>query len=80
METHEFYCLNCGELAMALPRPRGHRRPRFHRKKLYCVHCKNTINTIECINEQEVALFKASFAAGEFVEEAKESLKRIDNL
>lgn len=65
---------------MTLPRPRGHLRPKFHRKKLYCTSCHCTINTVECANELESAQFKEAFAAGEFLQEAEESLKheRID--
>lgn len=72
--AHDFYCIKCGNKNFAIPRKQGNQRGKFHRKKLYCVHCKATINCIECRNEEEVAEFKEAFERGEFKDEAEESL------
>ena len=53
---------------------------KFHRKRLYCYHCKQEINCIECRNEEEVWEFKEKFEAGEFKEEAKKSLIHIHSV
>lgn len=71
---HDFYCINCGQKNLAILRADGRLKEKFHRKKLYCYHCKNTINCIECRSDEEVQEFKEMFERGEFQDEAKESL------
>lgn len=75
IDIHDFYCLKCGERALSCVRPQAHRREKFHRKKLYCPHCRVMINTIEVKNDEEAYEFKEAYAKGEFVEEAKLSLE-----
>lgn len=74
-EMHNFYCLNCGNLSMPLMRPRGFLRESGHRKVMYCPHCKLYINHYECSNDEEAFDFKTRFEAGEFKEEAAESIE-----
>lgn len=75
--THNFFCINCGNPTIPIMRKSGQMHGKFHRKRLYCYHCKQEINCIECRNEEEVWEFKEKFKAGEFKEEAKESLIHI---
>ena len=70
IDIHDFYCIQCGERALSCVRPQSHRRERFHRKKLYCPHCKVMINTIEIKNDVEAYEFKEMYEAGDFKEEA----------
>ena len=51
LELNSFYCINCGNKSMELPRKRGCRSETFHRKNLYCPHCKLTLNHIEIKND-----------------------------
>ena len=76
-ETHNFYCINCGNQTLPVVRREGRMKGKFHRKKLYCYHCKQEINCVECRNELEVYDFKKAFEAGEFKKEAEESLQHI---
>ena len=76
IDIHDFYCLQCGERALSCVRPQAHRREKFHRKKLYCPHCKVMTNTVEVKNDEEAYEFKEAFNAGEFQEEARLSLER----
>ena len=78
-DTHKFYCLNCGEEGIPLPRKRGRQRERFHRKKMYCFHCHNTVNHIECKTIEEVEKFKEEFKRGVYKDEAQESMAFIRN-
>ena len=71
---HDFYCIKCGQKSLSIPRNDGRLHGKFHRKKLYCFHCGEEINCIECRNEDEVREFKKSFNKGEFIDEAEESL------
>ena len=73
-EAHKFYCLACGSEGLPLQRKQGQKREKFHRKKLYCPHCKNTVNHIECKTMEEVEEFKIEFSKGVYENEAKESL------
>ena len=74
-EEHQFFCINCGKRGIPLSRPNGRQRASMHRKKLYCYHCRNTVNHVECRNEVEVAQFIEDFNNGIYIEEAKESLE-----
>ena len=58
-------------------RKQGHQHKRFHRKKLYCIHCKMEVNHVECKTPEDVMEFKEMFANGEFEEECKESLEYL---
>ena len=78
-DTHKFFCLNCGEEGIPLPRKRGQQRKSFHRKKMYCIHCHNTVNHIECKSSEEAQKFKQEFGEGVYIDEAKESLDFIRN-
>lgn len=75
---HNFYCINCGNKSLTLPRKRGHFHKKNHRKRLYCFHCKTEVNMVECQNYEDELNFKEDFANGLFQEEAKESLKFIE--
>ena len=76
-EIHDFYCLNCGNKGIELPRKRGQKKEKFHRKKMYCFHCHNTVNHIECKTIEEVAQFKEEFKQGVYKDEAQESMAFI---
>ena len=74
-EEHSFWCINCGKRGIPLSRTTGRQRERFHRKKLYCPNCKVTVNHIECKNSIEIEQFQEEYQAGNFQEEAKESVE-----
>ena len=44
---HSFYCIQCGNKGIPIMRNNGRAKEKFHRKKLYCLHCKQEINHIE---------------------------------
>ena len=73
----ELFCLNCGNRGIPIYRQRNKIREAGHRKALYCIHCKETVNHYECRNSNEVLDFKSRFATGEFTAEAKDSIAFI---
>ena len=73
----DFYCMNCGNKSMSLPRKQSRQYKSFHRKKLYCPHCKTLVNHVECKNEVDAYNFKQDFEEGLYTEEAKESIEYI---
>lgn len=73
-ETHTFWCIRCGQQTIPIMRKAGFMHGKFHRKKLYCLHCKAEINCIECRNDNEVWEFKRNFEEGVYKDEAEESL------
>jgi len=75
----DFYCIQCGNKAMSLPRKRSHQHKSMHLKKLYCPHCKITINCVECKNEEEIYDFKINYQNGEYQKALEESLELIYN-
>lgn len=70
---HDFYCLDCGQKSLTLPRQSGHLHKKFHRKKLYCRNCKCYINHIECRNDFEVWEFEDKWRNGTYIDEAAAS-------
>lgn len=77
MNTHDFYCMKCGKKGLPVIRPRNNQREKFHRKKLYCIYCKEEVNHIECCNDQEVNKFLQNFKEGVYQDEAEASLSFI---
>ena len=78
-DTHKFFCLACGAEGIPLARKRGQQKERFHRKKMYCYHCQNTVNHIECKSSEDVEKFKEDFKQGVYKNEAEESLAFVQN-
>ena len=78
-QEHNFYCIKCGKKGIPLARQTGHQRGKFHRKKLYCLSCKQEVNHIECRNEEEVLTFKRNFENGVYIDEANESIQYTGN-
>ena len=75
----EFYCLKCGQKSFPILRNAGYQKKAGHRKKLYCFHCQEEINHIECRTMEEVEQFKQNFENGVYVNEAEESLAFVRN-
>jgi hypothetical protein len=74
---HSFYCMKCGQKGIPLARKEGYQHKSFHRKKMYCVFCKQEVNHIECKNYEEIMKFKEDFESGVFVDEAEESISYV---
>ena len=74
-----FYCLHCGNRGIPIQRSEGKRKKKFHRKKLYCIHCRCEVNHIECRNDAEIEEFKFNFENGVYVNEAEESMDHCRN-
>lgn len=74
---HSFYCINCGQRGIPLARPQGFKHEKMHRKKLYCVHCKQEINHVECKTFDEIEEFRINFENGVYKHEAEESLSFV---
>lgn len=74
-DIHTFWCPNCGNLAIPLSRPRSCKRERLHRKMLYCYHCKDTFNCIECKTDDEIKEFQENFKNGVYKDEVKQTLE-----
>lgn len=43
-----FYCIKCGKKGIPVLRKKGKEREAGHLKKLYCIHCQQEINHVEC--------------------------------
>ena len=76
-QMHRFFCIQCGNEGIPIYRKQGHQHGRFHRKKLYCPHCKVEINHVECKNDEDVYEFRIDFEAGVFADEIEESLAHV---
>ena len=74
---HSFYCMRCGRKGLPIARRDSHNYSKHHRKRLWCPWCGMEVNHIECRNDSEVYEFKQAFEAGEYKEEAEESVEYI---
>jgi len=72
--SSDFWCINCGNKGIPVMRERGRKREAGHRKALYCITCRTTVNHIETRNEEEARQFREDFDAGLYKEEAKQSI------
>lgn len=63
-ELHRFFCGRCGNEGIPILRNSGHLHSKEHKKKLYCIHCKEEVNHIECRNYAELEEFKTKFKEG----------------
>ena len=75
--NNTFYCLQCGNRGIPLARKESSRKEKFHRKKLFCIHCKEEVNHIECRNELEIEEFIENFRNGVYIDEAKDSISHV---
>lgn len=73
-ETHDFYCMCCGNKGIPLPRQLSFKKGKEHRKVLYCPYCQKRVNHIECATLAEVEKFKEDFENGLYVNEAAAEL------
>ena len=48
IKDNEFYCTQCGERGIPIPRRRGAEREAGHLKKLFCLNCGKETNHCEC--------------------------------
>lgn len=71
---HSFYCINCGNKGIPLMRNQGFKHQGMHRKKLYCVFCKQEVNHVECKTLDEIEEFRINFENRVYKDEAEESL------
>lgn len=76
---HNFYCMKCGRKGIPLARRQSFQHEKMHRKKLYCLHCKEEVNHVECKDSEEVETFKLNFKNGVYINEAEESISHVRN-
>ena len=74
---NEFYCLQCGQKGLPIIRNKGFLKEKFHRKKLYCIHCKIEVNHIEVKNLEEREEFLTNFRKGAYIDEAEKSISYV---
>ena len=63
-EVHDFYCSKCGRKGLPIARRDSLKKEKFHKKKLYCLYCKEEVNHIEIKSELEAKEFQLKFAEG----------------
>ena len=58
-------------------RNQGFKHEGMHRKKLYCVFCKQEVNHVECKTLDEIEEFRYNFENGVYKDEAEASLSFV---
>ena len=71
MIVHDFYCVKCGNKGIPISRRANKFSSKMHLKELWCVHCKDTINHVECTSEEDVERFKRRFQEGYYIGKEK---------
>lgn len=79
MLIHDFFCTQCGNKGISLPRKKGHQHKSGHKKNLYCIHCRQEVNHIECKTQADVIQFKEDFQKGVYADESKKSVSSVRN-
>jgi hypothetical protein len=71
VEQSKFYCTCCGNETLPIFRKSNKKRETGHLKKLYCIHCKREVNSVE-VNDwsnYNYEDFRVEFEGGNFSEE-----------
>ncbi len=80
-ETHTFWCIRCGQQTIPIMRKAGFMHGKFHRKKLYCLHCQKETNHVEIRYPSKYTLddFWIEFTHNNFTKEGtrKEPLRQF---
>ena len=63
-ETHRFFCCKCANEGIPIARRSSHKHGAFHKKKLWCLNCKDEINHIEIRSSEEIDTFLNNFKNG----------------
>lgn len=65
----DFYCTQCGERGIEIPRKVNKQKEPGHLKKIYCLKCKKETNHVEIkqIGKYTLEDFKEEFNLGRFV-------------
>lgn len=74
LEKHRFFCINCGKEGLPIYRNLGRQRGKMHRKKMFCIHCKQEVNMVECYSDEDVRKFKRNYENGVYKDEAEQSV------
>ena len=61
----KFYCLNCHNEGICIPRNNGRNREPGHLKNMYCIHCKKNFNHVE------IRSFHSDYTYDDFLLEVK---------
>ena len=48
LSSSDFYCTKCGNRGIPITRRRGAEREAGHLKRIFCLHCKEEWNHVEC--------------------------------
>lgn len=68
-DYNKFFCTQCGNEGMPIQRRSSRKKETHHRKQLWCLHCKEETNHIECTNQYEIEEFKRNFENGVYKNE-----------
>lgn len=68
MKISEFYCSECGNKGISIPRCKGNLRNSGHLKKMFCVHCKKETNHAEICGSYYETDFREEFEKGRFID------------
>lgn len=68
--TSDFFCTQCGERGIPVPRKKGDQREAGHLKKMYCLKCQKKTNHAEVrpFGSYNYEDFKEEFELGRFVD------------
>jgi hypothetical protein len=75
----DFYCTNCGNKGIPIPRKKGAERKESHLKALYCLSCKKTTNHVEIrpFGSYTYNDFKLEFDLGRFINGNRTPIKDL---
>ena len=79
-DYHQFFCTKCGQAGIPIQRRTSRGKGKLHLKQLWCIHCKEELNHVECRNQFEVEEFKKNFENGVYINETHYNDSRAPRL
>ena len=61
-----FFCTQCGNRGIPIPRSKDRMREKGHLKRLYCTHCRRVVNHVEISGNYTEEYFRREYEAGSF--------------
>ena len=68
IKINEFYCTECGQKGIPIPRCKGNLRNSGHLKKIFCIHCGKETNHVEICGSYCEDDFRKEFEKGRFID------------
>ena len=75
-----FFCTQCGNRGIPIPRSKDRMREKGHLKRLYCTYCRRVVNHVEISDKYSEEDFRKEYEVGAFDSNGMRKNKETNNL